>query len=57
MNEWWLRLIRMILLAMSGPMRQDLIKFAETFRAKAKQTENPWDDFAADILCWLLGMP
>lgn len=57
MNEWWLRLIRMILLAMSGPMRQDLIKFAEAFRAKAKQTENPWDDFAADILCWLLGMP
>ena len=38
------------------PLRQDLIKFAEEFRSKAKKTENPWDDFPADIICWLLGI-
>lgn len=57
MNQWWLRLLAMVLAAISGPLRQDLIKFAEEFRAKAKKTENPWDDFLADIICWLLGMP
>jgi len=57
MNEWWLRLIRLILVSISGPLRQDLIKFAEAFRAKARQTENDVDDFLADIICWLLGMP
>lgn len=57
MNNWMIRLLQMVLAAISGPLRQDLIKFAEAFRAKAKQTENPWDDFLADIICWLLGIP
>ena len=57
MNQWWIRLLRMLLAAISGPLRQDLMKFAEAFRVKAKQTENPWDDLLADIICWLLGMP
>lgn len=57
MNQWWLKLLAMILGAISGPLRQDLIKFAQEFRAKARQTENPWDDFLADIICWALGLP
>lgn len=56
-NAWVLRLIALILAALSGPLKAELIKFATDFRAKARQTENPWDDFAADILCWLLGIP
>lgn len=57
MNTWLFRLIAMVLAALSGPLKEDLIKFAKAFREKARQTPNPWDDFAADIICWLLGIP
>lgn len=57
MQNWWLRLFKMVLDVLSGPMREELIAFAKAFREKARQTENPWDDFAADIICWLLGIP
>lgn len=56
-NGWLLRVIALILGALSGPLKAELIAFAKAFREKARQTENPWDDFAADILCWLLGIP
>jgi len=57
LNGWMLRLIALILAALSGPLKEELIKFAKAFREKARQTENPYDDFAADIICWLLGIP
>lgn len=57
MSNWWLRLVAMVLAALSGPLKEELIKFANEFRAKARETPNPWDDFAADIICWLLGIP
>ena len=56
MNIWWLRLAGLVLAAMSGPLREELVKFAEAFREKARQTPNPWDDFAADAICWALGI-
>ncbi len=57
MNTWLLRLIALVLAALSGPLKAELIKFAQDFREKARETPNPWDDFAADIICWLLGIP
>ncbi len=57
MNTWLLRLIALVLAALSGPLKAELIKFAKEFREKARETPNPWDDFAADIICWLLGIP
>lgn len=57
MTNWWLRLVELVLSALSGPLREELIQFALAFRDKARQTPNPWDDFAADIICWLLGIP
>lgn len=57
MQNWWLRLFKMVLAVLSGPMRDELIEFAKQFRDKARATANPWDDFAADIICWLLGIP
>jgi len=57
MNTWWLRLVTLILAALSGPLREEMKKFALDFREKARQTPNPWDDFAADVICWLLGIP
>ncbi len=56
MNTWWLRLIALVLAALSDPLRAQLIVFAREFREKARKTPNPWDDFAADIMCWLLGI-
>lgn len=57
MSNWWLRLVQLILPVVSGPLRKELIDFAVAFREKARQTPNPWDDFAADIICWALGLP
>lgn len=57
MSNWLFRLITLVLAAISGPLKEELIKFAKDFRAKARETPNPWDDFAADIICWLLGIP
>ncbi|MBA7690505.1 hypothetical protein ES703_99034 [subsurface metagenome] len=47
----------LVLAALSGPLREELKKFAVAFRDKARQTPNPWDDFAAEVMCWLLGIP
>jgi len=54
MNKWLLKLLPLVLAALSAPIRAELVGFAKSFRSKAKQTDNPWDDFLADILCWLL---
>lgn len=57
MSKWWLSLVPLVLSAISGPLRDDIIKFAKANREKARATSNPWDDFAADIICWVLGIP
>lgn len=57
MTNWAIRLAGLVLAAISGPLRESLIEFATDFRAEALKTENPWDDYAADIICWLLGIP
>ncbi|MBA7690014.1 hypothetical protein ES703_98533 [subsurface metagenome] len=55
-QKWLLRLLPNLVASISAPLRQKLIQFAKEFRAEAKKTENPWDDFAADVLCWALGI-
>ncbi len=57
MNKWILPLIALLLDKISEPLRESLIKFAEEFRVTARETPNKWDDLAADIICWLLGIP
>lgn len=42
--------------AVSGPLREQLERFARQFREDARKTSNPMDDILADILCWLLGI-
>ncbi len=56
MNKWILPLIALLLEKISGPLRDSLMKFAEEFRVMARQTPNKWDDLAADLICWLLGI-
>lgn len=56
MNKWIIPLIALIMDKISEPLRELLVKFAEEFREKARQTPNEWDDFAADIICWLLSI-
>jgi len=56
MENWILNLILGILTSISGPIREDLEKFARDLREKAKATENPWDDIVANGLCWLIGI-
>jgi len=57
MSSWILRLLPLILQAISEPLRNELVKFAKKFREDARKTPNPWDDFIADIICWLLQVP
>lgn len=55
-TKWLLRLLPNLLASISGPLRKSLIEFAKNFQIEAKKTENPWDDFAADVICWVLGI-
>lgn len=55
-QKWLLRLLPNLVASISGPLRTELINFAKEFQIKAKKTENPWDDFAADVMCWALGI-
>ncbi len=55
-QKWLLRLLPNLVASISGPLRTDLVNFAKEFRIKAKKTPNPWDDFAADVMCWALGV-
>jgi len=55
-KKWILKLLPNLVASISGPLRAELVTFAKGFREKAKKTDNPWDDFAADVLCWALGI-
>lgn len=55
-TKWLIRLLPNLLASISGPLRQNMIEFAKNFREEAKKTKNPWDDFAADVICWALGI-
>lgn len=50
-------MIQLMLSLTSGPLREELVKFAKAFREKARSTPNPVDDFVGDALCWILGVP
>lgn len=55
-KKWFFKLLPNLLASISGPLRKSMIDFAKNFREEAKKTENPWDDFAADVICWVLGI-
>jgi len=55
-TKWLLRLLPNLVASVSPELRQRLVEFAKQFRADAKKTKNPWDDFAADVICWALGI-
>lgn len=55
-TKWLFKLFPNLLASISAPLRQSMVDFAKDFRVKAKKTENPWDDFAADVICWVLGI-
>lgn len=55
-KKWILKLLPNLVASISAPLRQELVTFAKNFREKAKKTENPWDDFAAEVLLWALGI-
>ncbi len=51
-----MRLLPNLVASISEPLRKEMVTFAVNFRAGAKKTPNPWDDFAADVICWVLGI-
>lgn len=53
---WLLKLLPNLVASVSPDLRQELITFVKNFKAKTKKTDNPWDDFAAAIMCWVLGI-
>ncbi len=55
-TKWLFKLLPNLIASISAPLRKALMDFAKQFREDAKKTENPWDDFAADIMCWILGI-
>lgn len=56
MITWLQRLFLNVLLAATPAIRDELKKFAADFRERAEKTTNPWDDAAADLLCFILGV-
>lgn len=56
MVTWLQRLILQILLAATPAIAEELRQFARDFRERAKKTPNPWDDAAADLICFVLGV-
>ena len=55
-TKWLLKLLPNLVASISSPLRTELVSFAKKFREDAKKTANPWDDFAADIICFVLGI-
>ncbi len=55
-SAWLLRLLPNLIASLSANLRTELINFAKKFREDAKKTDNPWDDFLADIICYVLGI-
>lgn len=54
--KWLLKLYPNLVASISEPLRAELVQFAKAFKEKAKKTPNPWDDFAAEVLCFVLGI-
>jgi len=54
--KWLLKLYPNLIASISAPLRTELIEFAKNFKVKAAKTPNPWDDFAAEVLCFVLGI-
>jgi len=50
MKDILLKILRTILLAASPELREMVVEWVNLFEAKAKQTDNPWDDVLASIL-------
>ena len=55
-TKWLLELLPNLVASISEPLRKELVTFAKNFREGAKKTSNPWDDFAAAVLCWVVGI-
>lgn len=55
-TAWLLRLLPNLIASISPQLRAALVKFAKDFREDCKKTENPWDDFLADLICYVLGI-
>lgn len=55
-TAWFMKLLPNLVASISEPLRKALVDFAKKFREDAKKTPNPWDDFAADVLCWVVGI-
>ena len=55
-TKWLLKLLPNLVASISPALREKLVKFAKEFKADTRKTENPWDDFAADVICWVLGI-
>jgi hypothetical protein len=56
MGTWLQRLLINILTLATPEIVTELRMFAKEFREKAKSTPNPWDDAAANLLCFILGV-
>jgi len=54
MNEWILRLIKLILGVTSPELRKALEQWLGNLEAEAKKTQNPWDDILVGMLKTLL---
>jgi len=53
---WLLKLLPNLLASISAPLRKSMVDFVKQFQEEAKKTDNPWDDFAAAVLAWLIGL-
>lgn len=56
MLEWIVKFIMNVLSNVSEPLRVELENFAKNFRQHAQETPNPYDDFLANIICWILNV-
>lgn len=52
-----IRVLKPLLKLLSAEVRTLLTDLVTKFYAKAKTTDNPWDDFVAGLLMELLGIP
>lgn len=51
------RLIEALFPIMSEEIRKLLISYMNELYQKAKETENPWDDYIVKLLCEILNIP
>lgn len=55
-SAWFMKLLPNLIASVTPELRKSLMEFAKQFRVDCKKTENPWDDFLADVICWALGV-